>query len=51
MYNEVPISKEDLKNSHKSRADYKSRFTALRMQADEEDLEELGIHLKQRSRA
>ena len=37
--------------SHKARAEYKAKFIAQRMQDDEEILQELGIHLKQRSRA
>jgi hypothetical protein len=36
---------------HKARAEYKAKFIAERFEVDEEDLKELGIHLKQRSRA
>ena len=36
---------------HKARAEYKAKFVAERFEVDEEDLLELGIHLKQRSRA
>ena len=36
--------------SHKARAEYKAKFIAERMSDDQEELLELGIHLKQRSR-
>jgi hypothetical protein len=35
----------------KIRNDYKAKFAALRIQEDEEELEQYGVHLKQRSRA
>jgi hypothetical protein len=37
--------------SHKARAEYKAKFISERMKVDNEDLIELGINLKQRSRA
>jgi hypothetical protein len=36
---------------HRARAEFKAKFVAERFQVDEEDLKELGINLKQRSRA
>ena len=36
---------------HKDRANYKAKFIAERFEVDNEELIELGIHLKQRSRA
>ena len=50
MYNNTEDPKEQT-DIHKARADYKAKFIAQRMRDDEETLLELGIHLKQRSRA